>query len=138
MPTHYCFIDERRSQRAQEMGAHWDGARLAGCTLYTALQACGFSMVERRFKILNAWCDNGEENTETRDQVRLLAAAGWVVIGMGKKAQAALRYWGVAHRAMVHPATRGARRDTARYQAHARQVLLAGESPAPQAPARSV
>jgi hypothetical protein len=58
--------------------------------------------------------------------VRALAGEGVVVVAMGCKVQRALDRAGLVHRPLIHPATRGAIRTRAVYQAHVAAVLGAG------------
>lgn len=120
---HYLFVGEKRSSKAIASGWSWQDGRLAGKTLLDALEACGLSRTVRRFRIVNAFYDDGHENTECRDLARQLAAERWIIIGMGDWAQRALTFWGIPYRAMIHPAARGAIRKRERYHAHVAAVL---------------
>ena len=128
------FVGEKRSQRAIDLGYSWDDGRLAGCTLLAALEACGYSRTIRDFKIVNAYLDNGSENTQARDLARTLHGKGWLVIGMGHAAQHMLDVWRVPYRPMIHPAARGAIRKRERYHAHVRAVLSHQYEGGPHAP----
>jgi hypothetical protein len=128
----FVFVGERRSRRAAEMGVCLIDGRLAGKTLHDALRAAG--LAPERSVFLNLFhdapgdprpCDNALQ------AVRSLAAAGAVVVGLGRRVQTALSRAGVDHVALTHPAARGAIRVRASYQRHVREVLAAA-APATQ------
>lgn len=112
----FLFVGERRSPRAVQLGYRLCDGRLAGQSLFAALEACGID--PRR----HVYC-----NLFERGGARLVVehqAAGAVVVGMGRKVQAELRRRGIAHLALVHPAARGRIRKRARYAAHVRRALV--------------
>lgn len=52
-----------------------------------------------------------------------MAAAGAVVVGMGRAAQGVLAQAGITHLRLIHPAARGAIRARGTYYAHVAAVL---------------
>lgn len=120
----FVFVGERRSRRAAEMGVCLIDGRLAGKTLHDALRAAG--LAPERSVFLNLFHDtpgDARHCDNALQAVRSLAAAGAVVVGLGRRVQAALSRAGVDHVALTHPAARGAIRARASYQRHVREVL---------------
>ncbi|MGH2356306.1 MAG: hypothetical protein ACRDJN_32270, partial [Chloroflexota bacterium] len=52
-----------------------------------------------------------------------------VIVGMGRLVQRVLAAAGIPHRALIHPAARGAIRQTACYRAHVAAVLSGEVAP---------
>lgn len=129
LPTRYVFVGERRSARAVRSGASWANGRAAGRTLRESLRAAGLD--PRAQVYLNAYRDPDPVDDRAAlvpDEQALamaaaLAASGLVVVGLGRRACRALAGAGIACRAMVHPAARGAIRARATYHAHVAAVL---------------
>lgn len=119
----FVFLGEKRSDRAIQMGVTWEDGRLAAKTLHEALLATGIDPADQRF--LNVFCD-GETlvpNAVSLAEARRLASAGVQLVALGRLVERELRRAGLPHRAMVHPAARGAIRKRERYQAHVAAVL---------------
>lgn len=136
MSRGYVFVGEQRSRRAIDMGAHWTDGRLCARTLHEALRCTGLDPARAVF--LNLFHDPPAERLPCPNAlaaVRSLAAAGFCVVALGRRVQAALRRAGVLHLAMVHPAARGRVRARAAYRSHVADVLgrLAGGAAGPHA-----
>jgi hypothetical protein len=128
--TRYLFIGERRSRTAIRRGWTWESGRLAARTLFAALEAAGLDPAEQRYT--NAWRDDGTLHEERLVGLECLAAdielgRPWTIVALGAKAAAVLTERGIQHRALTHPAARGAIRKREAYQAHVRAVLLGGD-----------
>lgn len=111
----YLFVGERKSPTAIERGWSWQDGRLAAKQLFDALRELGVDPAMCAFA--NAYERGGMRI------VRALYAEGWLVIGMGQKAQERLALACIPHRAMVHPAARGSIRKKEVYAAHVKAVL---------------
>ena len=121
----YVFVGQCRSKRAMHLRVHWEDGRLAGKTLHDALRAVGLDPREQTF--LNLYGDDDPQviDQAALTQVRDLADAGAVIVGLGKVVQAALARAGVAHLPLVHPAARGTIRARHAYRDHVASVLIA-------------
>jgi hypothetical protein len=120
----FVFVGERRSARALALGATWEDGRLAARTLHEALRAAGHDPLQALY--VNLFADGApgwEPLPEVLARLRSLALSGVVVVGLGRRVQAALSRAGVPHRALTHPAARGRIRSRARYRAHVAEVL---------------
>ena len=122
-PPSYAFVGERRSRRAIRLGVCWEDGRLAGRTLHAALRAAGLEPELQIYR--NVYRDDEPRAVDPAvlAELHALAAAGGVVVGMGRAAQAALDRAGVPHLRLIHPAARGAIRAGAVHQAHVAAVL---------------
>jgi hypothetical protein len=117
----FVFVGERRSARAIAMGVTWEDGRLAAHTLHDALRHLGLDPAVQRY--LNLWDDHGRPDAAGRRRLRLHAARGGPIVGLGRRVQRELTRAGIPHLAVVHPAARGAIRTRARYRAHVATVL---------------
>jgi hypothetical protein len=116
----FVFVGERRSARAIAMDVFWEDGRLTARTLHAALRAAGLDL--NRQRSLNLFAD---------DPARLALLRHWTararpraaVVALGRRVQRALDEAGIPHRALIHPAARGAVRRRDRYQAHVAAVL---------------
>ena len=123
----FVFVGERRSPRAMAIGATWEGGRLAAKTLHDALRACGLDPARQVY--LNLFADPGEADAarvirpDILAELRVIAALGAPIVGLGRLVQRALARAGIAHRPLTHPAARGSIRRRATYQAHVATVL---------------
>jgi hypothetical protein len=132
--TRYLFVGERPSRRAVRIGATWHNGRLAACTLWRALEAAGLDPQDQDY--LNVWMDaepgahDAMHEESARAIIRIFAAGGVTIVGMGAVVGAWLDRQGIAHRKLIHPAARGAIRRRDRYQEHVAAVL-AGEGVRP-------
>jgi uracil-DNA glycosylase len=132
----FCFVGERPSPRAEQIGATWQNAKLAGKTLRDTLMALGLDPEQQSY--CNLW--PRAEPTEHDDYHlnAVIDALIWiadrvVIVAMGTRVSRELRRVGLEHVTIVHPAARGAIRRTERYQAHVAERLgehLSGEVPA--------
>jgi len=116
----FLFVGERRSPRAIRMGVRLQDGRLAGRSLFDALEVCNINPQDHLYANLFerrgfAWLRKHE-------------ASGVTIVAMGRKVQAALTRAGIPHRSLVHPAARGAIRRKRRYAAHVRHVLTRKEA----------
>jgi len=111
----YVFVGERPSPTALKRHWEWKDGRLAAKQLFDALEALGIE--PERCEFANAF------EVGHLSFIRQWALKGYVIIGMGKKAQARLREANIEHREMVHPAARGSIRLKANYFAHVAEVL---------------
>lgn len=110
------FVGEKRSKLAVRKGVTWQDGRLAAKQLFDALAHAGID--KDRCAFVN-WFERGGPG-----RVRKLAGDdGAIVVGMGRKVQAALTKAKIAHLELVHPAARGAIRKKERYLAHVSKVL---------------
>lgn len=124
MSRSHVFVGERRSRRAVAMGAHWIDGRLCARTLHDALRRVELDPAGAVF--LNLFHDAPDDQLPCPNAlaaVRSLAAAGFCVVALGRRVQAALRRAGVVHVALIHPAARGRIRARAAYQRHVADVL---------------
>jgi hypothetical protein len=110
------FVGDRRSKLAVKKGVRWQDGRLAAKQLFDALAHAGID--KDRCAFVN-WFERGGP-TKIR---RLASDEGAIVVGMGRKVQAALRRAKIEHLELVHPAARGAIRKKERYLAHVAEVL---------------
>lgn len=117
----YLFVGERRSPLAIQRRVTWQDGKLAAKTLCEALSAAGIP--RRNYEMLNLWEDDGTLSALAEQTVRDCHEAGWIVVGMGRKVQKRLQICGIPHRALTHPAARGALRKREHYQAHVQAVL---------------
>ncbi len=115
------FVGERRSLRAIQMNVTWQDGRLAAKVLFEALAA--LKITEDVYVVVNAYRDDGSLDVSIMEGVQTLQGQGWLVIGMGKKAQQALTLFGIPHRPMIHPAAGGKIRRRELYHAHVAGVL---------------
>jgi len=115
------FVGERRSLRAIQMNVTWQDGRLAAKVLFETLAA--LKITEDVYVVVNAYRDDGSLDVSIMEGVQTLQGQGWLVIGMGKKAQQALTLFGIPHRPMIHPAARGKIRRRELYHAHVAGVL---------------
>ncbi len=122
----FVFVGEKRSDRAIEMGVRWADGRLAGRTLSEALEAAGIDVEAQRFVNLFRDGDGFHLSVHGVRFVRQLARKGWIIVGMGKRVQAALVRLKVEHRELTHPAARGRIRRRDRYHAHVAVTLGVG------------
>ena len=111
----YLFVGEKRSKLAVKMRVRWDDGRLAAKQLFDAL---AFAGVDQARCVFANWFERGGPT-----RVRGLAQRGLVVVGMGKKVQAALVRAKIPHVELVHPAARGAIRKKERYAEHVKSAL---------------
>jgi len=110
------FVGEKRSKLAVRKGVTWQDGRLAAKQLFDALAHAGID--KDRCTFVN-WFERGGPT-----KVRKIAVdSGVIVVGMGRKVQAALKHAKIAHLELVHPAARGAIRKKERYLAHVSAVL---------------
>lgn len=123
----YVFVGERQSPKAARGGHTWQNGKAAACTLHAALRTLGHDPEACTF--LNLWCTPGLGPTReplipgVLPTLRREAAAGAVIVAMGRLVERELARRGIPHRAMVHPAARGKIRKRERYVEHVREVL---------------
>jgi hypothetical protein len=122
---HIIFVGDRRSAKAMQLGVTWYDGRLAAKTLCAALELLGLSSED--YDMVNAYRDSGSLDKAALQRVKHAQACGWLIIGMGKRAQKALTAFGIPHRPMMHPAARGRIRCREVYQAHVADVLQGRE-----------
>ena len=103
------------------MNVTWQDGRLAAKVLFEALATLG--IMEDVSVVVHAYRDDGSLDVSIMEGVQTLQGQGWLVIGMGKKAQQALTLFGIPHRPMIHPAARGKIRRRELYHAHVAGVL---------------
>jgi hypothetical protein len=130
------FVGERRSRRAIRLGVRWEDGRLAGRTLHAALRAAGLDPEVQIYR--NVYRDDAPRAIDPAvlAELQALAAAGRLVVGMGRPAQAVLDRAGIPHLRLIHPAARGAIRAGAAYRAHVAAVL--GTRPSQPRPATTI
>lgn len=132
IPERILFVGERRSKTAIKMGVTWFDGRLCAMTLHEALTNLGINPKDpERVWYVNLWFDEPREdytgklvywvNGDTLEHIR--RARGWTIVGLGKKVQRVLKEEGIEHRAMTHPAARGAIRRKYRYWLHVARAL---------------
>ena len=131
MSTHttprYLFVGERPSQRAVQIGATWQNAKLAGRTLRDVLTTLGIDPNQQLYTNLYTSATPSVD-TDTFDEhqalngIKTYLRQAYVVVGMGNIVSSRLAAAGVPHCQLVHPAARGAIRRRDRYVAHARAV----------------
>ena len=122
--TTYLFVGERPSPLAAARQWTWDDGHVCARTLLAALADVGIQRASCRF--VNLWSSPGlGPAAEPPDLAPVVAAsrAGLVVVALGRLVQRELARSGVAHRAMIHPAARGAIRRRDAYRAHVRGVV---------------
>lgn len=127
------FVGEHRSQAALRLGVRWEDGRLAARTLHAALRSAGLDPAAQVYA--NLFADPAPGNgaapfvvaESVRAQLHAAAALGVPLVALGRRVEAALARDGLPHRALIHPAARGAIRRRDRYQAHVAAVLAAGE-----------
>lgn len=98
--------------------------RLAAKTLHEALRAC--SVAPERSVFLNLFHDHTADRWPCENAlqaIRSLAAAGAVIVALGRAVQAGLHAAGVPFVPLTHPAARGAIRAKPVYQQHVRDTL---------------
>ncbi len=112
------------------MGVRWEDGRLAARTLHAALRAAGLDPGRQRYR--NIYRDDGPRAVDPAvlAELQSLAAAGAIVVGMGRATQSALARAGIPHLRLIHPAARGAIRARGAYHAHVTAVLGTGRPPA--------
>src|SRR5712671_6883608 len=115
------FVGERRSPRAIQMQVPWQDGRLAAKVLFEALAA--LKITEDVYVVVDAYRDDASLDVSIMEGVQTLQGQGWLIVGMGQRAQQALRLFGIPHRPMIHPAARGRIRRREAYQAHVAEVL---------------
>ncbi len=115
------FVGERRSLRAIQMNVTWQDGRLAAKVLFEALATLGIT--EDVYVVVDAYRDDASLDVSIMEGVQTLQGQGWLIIGMGKKAQQVLTMFGIPHRPMIHPAARGKIRRREAYQAHVADIL---------------
>ena len=103
------------------MQVTWQDGWLAAKVLFEALAALG--MTEESVLCSTAYRDDGSLDVSIMGGVQVLHAQGWLIVGMGKRAQKAHRLFGIPHWQMIHPATRGKIRRREAYHAHVSEVL---------------
>ncbi|MGH2409912.1 MAG: hypothetical protein ACRDGS_06015, partial [Chloroflexota bacterium] len=88
-------------------GIRWEDGRLAAKTRHDASRAIGLD--PKHAVYLNLVPDDGPWSVDpvARATVRTLVEAGFVIVGMGRRVQAALDRSGLPHLRPVHPAARG-------------------------------
>ena len=130
----YLFVGERPSPLAAARHWTWNDGHVCARTLLATLADIGIQREACRF--VNLWSSPGLGPTdEPPDLAPVMAAgqAGMVVVALGRLVQRELERTGVSHRALIHPAARGAIRRRDAYRAHVRCVLgrrHQGEAPA--------
>jgi hypothetical protein len=121
----YIFVGEKPSKRALDIGASWEKGGLAAKTLHDALEYNRIDPKECGF--VNLFGDNSDDKEQPILGVcRALCAAnraGVKIVGMGRKVQRHLKFRGVPHIPLVHPAARGKIRDKHRYIDHVKEML---------------
>ncbi len=121
--TRFVFVGEKRSRRAIQLGATWENGRLAAKTLHAALRAAGLDPRHQEFLNLYQEGEGWSIHPAALAKLRSLAASGVIIVGLGRRVQAALTRGGLPHRPLVHPAARGAIRSRAVYQTRVAEVL---------------
>jgi hypothetical protein len=109
------------------MGVSWEDGRLAARTLHAARRAAGLDPARQRS--LDLFADDPADGGP--DPARLAlprhrtarARPRAAVVALGRRVQRALAEAGIPHRALIHPAARGAIRRRDRYRAHVAAVL---------------
>ena len=119
----YVFVGEKRSRRAIELGASWENGRLCAKTLHEALRAMELDPKSQVYLNLYRDGDGWSVNPAALARLRSLTGTGLVIVGLGRRVQAALRRAGLPHRQLIHPAARGAVRGRAIYQARVAAAL---------------
>ena len=118
------FVGERRSHRAARMGVSLQDGRLAARTLHDALRAAHVDPAAAVY--FNLFHDDPADRRPCENAVqaiRSLAAAGALIVALGRHVQAGLRAAGVPFVPLTHPAARGAIRARSVYQQHLRDAL---------------
>ncbi len=119
----YVFVGEKRSRRAIALGASWTDGRLCAKTLHAALRAVGLDPRSQLYLNLYHDGDGWSVNPAALARLRSLVRTGVVIVGLGRRVQAALRRTGLPHRSLTHPAARGAIRGRAVNQARVAMAL---------------
>ena len=128
----FLFVGERRSTAAIRLGVRWEDGRLAARTLHAALRSAGLDPAAQVYANLFADPAPGADAAPfivagaIRAQLHAAASIGVPLVALGRRVEAALARNGLPHRALIHPAARGAIRRRDRYQAHVAAVLAAG------------
>jgi hypothetical protein len=120
----FAFVGERQSPLAARKGWQWGDGRVCAGTLHRALEAAGIAPAAQRW--LNLWSEPGlgaPREPACLDPVREAAAEGLLIVALGARVTRVLEQARIPHRALVHPAARGAIRATGRYQAHVKERL---------------
>jgi hypothetical protein len=123
-PRGLVFVGERRSPKAQALGVSLQDGRLAARTLHDALRAADVDPAAAVY--VNLFHDDPADRRpceNTLQAIRSLAAAGAVIVALGRAVQAGLHAAGVPFVPLTHPAARGAIRAKPVYQQHVRDAL---------------
>ena len=128
------FVGEKRSTRAIELGVSWEDKALASRTLHRALSRI---LIADKIVFANLWRDDGCIDLGTIELLRLSVQRRRTIVGLGRIVQARLRSLGIAHKPMIHPAARGAIRDTSTYTNHVSEVLTSPASEYRWTPAKT-
>jgi hypothetical protein len=123
-PRGLVFVGERRSPKAQALGVSLQDGRLAARTLHDALRAADVDPAAAVY--VNLFHDDPADRRPCENAVqaiRSLAAAGALIVALGRHVQAGLRAAGVPFVPLTHPAARGAIRARPVYQQHVRDAL---------------
>jgi uracil-DNA glycosylase len=126
----FLFVGERPSARAHRIGASWRNGKLSAKVLHDALRHAGIDPKAQRY--CNVFLCQPAGLQVSRYSIRKihdLYDAGYDVVALGRKVQAALRKAGVRFIRLVHPAARGRIRLTANYRQHVKDVLGPYELP---------
>ena len=89
--------------------------------LFEALAA--LKITEDVYVVVNAYRDDGSLDVSIMEGIQTLQGQGWLVIGMGKKAQQALTLFGIPHRADDTSRSSGEDSPAELYHAHVAGVL---------------
>jgi hypothetical protein len=119
---HFCFVGEKPSKRAIQIGATWENGKLAGKTLKDALVACGLDPAEQMY--LNLFNEDLTINLRYSNLAFAMQLVDkWTVVAMGKRVDRELTALNIKHISIVHPAARGKIRKTELYQAQLAEQL---------------
>ena len=111
MVNELLFVGEERSDKAKQMGVHWEDGRLAAKQLFDALEPININPKNCTF------CNYFEGGKHIVKQWK------GFVIGMGRKVQRALTKDKIEHIPIIHPAARGKIRSKRKYQQHIKSQL---------------
>lgn len=119
----YCFIGERRSNKAIQMKVRWQDGRLAAKQLFDALKAIGLDPSKQIY--LNLFVDKVKHTVvkSSLTKIRSFTKKGYNIVGMGRAVQKELAKRGIKHSCLTHPAARGSIRKKERYTNHLKDVL---------------
>lgn len=126
MSRKILFVGDKRSKTAIRMNVTWQDGRLATKVLFEALAALGLSNDD--YEVIKAYYDNGHMDRDLLQKLLRFGMQGYVIVGMGRRAQQALERLNVKHLKMIHPAARGRIRRRELYRAHVAEVLKEHES----------